>query len=163
MVARLCQRDGEVHRDRRLPHAALARGDTDDARLGVGTRKAGIAAAAARDRARRGRAHASPRRAVAVAVAVAEHAGAQAVAQPGPLLVAHHDELELHLLDPGHGEGGPVDLLGQLVGAGPGRHGQGHLNEHPATAGPHGAEQAEVTEREAELRVLDRVQRSLDL
>ena len=85
------------------------------------------------------------------------------MAQPGPLLVGHHHELELHLVDPGHAEGDPVDLLGQFIGARPRRHWQGHLNQHPATPGPHRSEQAEVAEREAELRVLDRVQCSLDL
>ena len=83
--------------------------------------------------------------------------------QRGALLVGHHHELELDLLDARHDQRGPVDRLGQLVGAGPGRHGQGHLDEHPAPARAHRPQQAEVAERQAELGVLDRAQRSLEL
>jgi hypothetical protein len=92
-----------------------------------------------------------------------EHAGPEPMAEARPFLVVHDHEVELHLLDPGHAEGGPVDVLGQLIGARPSRHGQRDLDEHPAPAGSHGPEQAQVADRETELGVLDRVQRSFQL
>ena len=100
---------------------------------------------------------------VRLLLGVAGHAGPQPVPEPGPLLVGHHHELELDLLDAGHRAGGPVDLLGELLGAGPGGHRQGHLDLHPAAAWPHGSHQTEVAQRQAELRIPDRAHCSLEL
>ena len=158
-MAGLGQGDGQVHRHRGLADAALARGDPDHARGGVGAEEG---------RHRRGRGVPVPGVVVTVVVTVAgggapEHAGAQAVPQHGPRFVVHHHEVELDLLDARDAHQAPVDPLGQLVGAGPRRHGQGHLDEHPAPARPHRTDQAEIAERQAQLGVLDRAERSLEL
>ena len=85
------------------------------------------------------------------------------MAQIGTLLLGHHHELELNLLHTGHRAGGPVDPLGELLGAGPGGHRQGHLYLHPATARPDGSDQAELTERQADLGIADRADCGLQL
>ena len=55
-----------------------------------------------------------------------------------------------------------MDLVGQLVGAGPGGHRKRHLDLHAAPTRAHGPHQAEVAERQAQLGVPDRVQRRLE-
>ena len=112
-----------------------------------------------RARARRGRAR---RRSRGFGVDT-EHAGAQALAQPAALLVAHHDEVQLDLFDAGHREGDAVDLLGQSVGARPGRDRQRDFEEGPSPLRSHRAHEAELTERQVELGIDDRAQRGLEL
>ncbi len=56
-----------------------------------------------------------------------------------------------------------MDLLGELLGAGPGGHREGDLNLHPAAARPHGSHQTEVAQRQADLRFPDRAHCSLEL
>ena len=104
LVAGLGQRDGQVHRDRRLADAALARRHADDARLRVRRQEGGQGC----------------RRRVAVpvcrvvvarrrAVGGLDRPAPQALPEPGPLLVGHHHEVELDLLDarrPGWRRGG---------------------------------------------------------
>jgi hypothetical protein len=90
-----------------------------------------------------------------VSVRHPEHVPAQRDAQRGALVVAHHGQVELDLLDPGHRPRHPVHLVGQLVGARPGRHGQGQLNPHPAPPGRHLTQHAGGAERHPELRFDD--------
>ena len=167
-VSGLGQCDGEVHRDRRLADAALARRHPDDPGGGIGPRKAGIGplppcpCPVRARRGRRDRCRARCRRPRREGT-VAQHPGTQALAEPGPLAVGHHHEFELDLLDPRHGAGGPVDVLRQVVGAGPRGHRQGHLDQNPAAAGAHGPDEAELTERQPQLGLSDRAQRSLEL
>ena len=87
----------------------------------------------------------------------------QALPEPGPLLVGHHHEVELDLLDTGDRAGGAVDLLGQGIGARPGRHGQGNVDVDAAPAQAHRTHQAEGAQRQADLRLPDRAQCSFEL
>ena len=87
----------------------------------------------------------------------ADHAGPQPVPQLGPLLVVHHDELELDLLH----AGAPTAAARWISSAsssvpGQAATGQGHLDLHPAAARPHGSHQAELAERQADLGIPDR-------
>ena len=87
----------------------------------------------------------------------------QVPAQSRPLVVAHHDEVELDLLDARHGEGDPVDLLGQLVGARPGGDRQGHFEQDAAPPGRTARTRPELAQRQAELGLDDGAQRGLEL
>ena len=84
---------------------------------------------------------------------VADHVGAQPVPQLGSFLVVHHHEVEFDLLHARHGTGSPVDVLGELVGAGPGGNRQRHLNLHPVASRPDRSHQSEVTERQTDLGI----------
>ena len=155
----LGQRDGQVHRHRRLADAALARRHPDDTRLRIRSEK--------RRHGRGGRVPVSvvvvPVTVVTVLLDAAGGLGPQPVPQTGALLFGHHHEVELDLLHSGHGAGGPVDLLGELLGAGPGGHRQGHLYLDPATAGSDGSHQAELTQRQADLGLPDSAHCCLEL
>ena len=83
----------------------------------------------------------------------AEHVPAQGHPQRGALVVAHHGEVELDLVDSGHRHGHPVHLVGQLIGTGPGRHGQGQLDPGPAAACLDLAQHAGATQLQAQLRL----------
>ena len=133
-VAGLGQRDGQVDGDGRLADAALARGDTDDPGRRVGLEEG-----------RRGAllAVTVPVPAVAMPVVLlllerrrTEHGGAQRDAERGPLVVGHDGQIELDLIDAGHGPGHPVDLVGQFVGGRPGRHRQRDLDAGPVPPVP---------------------------
>ncbi len=73
-----------------------------------------------------------------------EHAGAQALAQRSPFLLVHHHELEVHLFHAGLAEGGVVDAIRQLVGAGPGGHGEGDFDGDPSAARLHRLDDPEL-------------------
>ena len=93
----------------------------------------------------------------------ARHAGPQPLAQTRPLLVGHHHEFELDLVDTRHRGGGPVDLVRQLLGPGPCGHRQGHLDLDATATRAHGTHQAEVTQGQADLRLPDGAHRSPEL
>ena len=92
-----------------------------------------------------------------------EHVLAQGHPQCGPLVVAHHGQIELDLLDPGHSPGHPVHLVRQLVGPRPGGDGQREFDPGPTPSDLHLAEEAEAAEGQAEFGLLDRVQRRREL
>jgi hypothetical protein len=100
---------------------------------------------------------------VAVTVLGPGGVGPQPMAQIGTLLLGHDHEIELNLLDANDRAGSPVDPLGQLLGAGPGGHGQGHLYLHTAAARPYRSDQAELTERQADFGIADRADCGLQL
>ena len=94
---------------------------------------------------------------------VTTHAGPQALPERGPLVVVHHDEVELDLLHAGDRPCRLVDPFCQLFHPGPCRHRYGHLYLHPPPTRPHRSHQAEVAQRQADLGVRDRAQGGLDL
>ena len=142
-----------VHRYRRLADSALSRRHTDDPGGGVGREE---------KRHRRGVAVTVAGVIVAGLVVLvgvrvdAQHAGAQALAQPGALGVAHHDEVKLHFFDARHSEGDAVDFVGQGVGARPGGDRQRDLEQGPTPLRSHRAHEAELAQSEVELRIDDR-------
>ena len=93
----------------------------------------------------------------------AEHVGPQSPAQRRALLLVHDDELEPDLLHAGNGQGHPVDLVGQFVGARPGSHGEGDVDEHPPAAWAHQAHEVEIAQGPAQLGIDDRADRGLEL
>jgi hypothetical protein len=95
--------------------------------------------------------------------AVSEHPGAQALAEYVALGFGHHHEIQFDLLHPGHGEGSPVNVLRQVVDGRPGGHRQGHFDQDTAPARAHGPEEAEFSERQAQLGLFDGAQRGLKL
>ena len=103
-VAGLGQRHGQVHRHRRLPHAALPRGHPDDPGGRSGWRKrASRHAWASPWPVAWPCAWSSPSSARA---GHAEHVGAQTDPQGGPLVVGHDLEIDRDLLDAGLGQRG---------------------------------------------------------
>ena len=153
LLAGLGQRDGEVHRHRRLADTTLRRGDADDSGL------------ASRGQERRhGRRGACPwPRTVVVAVwpwpssppgsaASPTDAGPQPLAERRALLLVHHDEVELHSSTPATPRrpgGSARPALPCPARRPPG----GRPRSAPAAGAAHRSHQAEVTERQADLGI----------
>ena len=79
------------------------------------------------------------------------HTRPQGDPQRGPLVLVHHREVELDLVDTGRSQRHPMHLVSQLVGTGPRRHGERQFDAHPAPPRRHIAHHPEDPKGQSEL------------
>jgi hypothetical protein len=156
VMALLGQRDRRVHRDRRLAHAALARGDAEDAGLGAGRHeRVGAALLVAQPLS------------LPVVVAVVGVAAACRRSHPLPygvaLLVGHHRHVDLHVVHAVEGQQGGGDPVGDLGPQRAAGHGEGHEHADGAAPDLDALHHAEVDDGHVQLGVLDGAKRLDDL
>ena len=149
LVAPLGEGDGEVGGERRLAHAALARGDEQHA---GGARRVGEGD--------------DPALGVAVALVGAGGAGRVAVehlAHRGALLVGHHGEVEVDAVDAVEGDDRGADPVLDLVAERAAGDGEGDADGGHSPVDGHALDHAEVDDAAVQLGVLDGAERLDDV